>query len=147
MDLVERIQYIMKLNQLNVSAFADEIGVQRSSVSHVLSGRNKPSLDFVQKIIKRYPKVDSGWLLNGSTNVVPKEERIIPEEDKKGPNLNEEVLINQKPKLIESENTVLDKAPMANSQVIQENRKIKQILIFYNDNTFEEFNPNPVSSK
>ena len=49
----------MKLNSMTASQFADEIGVQRSSVSHILSGRNKPSLEFIQKVMNRFPKVDS----------------------------------------------------------------------------------------
>jgi transcriptional regulator with XRE-family HTH domain len=48
---------------LSPSKFADEIGVQRSSISHILSGRNKPSLDIVQKIIRRYPEIGTDWLL------------------------------------------------------------------------------------
>jgi len=55
----------MKANQLSASQFADTIGVQRSSLSHVLSGRNKPSLDFLSKIIKHFPKVNASWLITG----------------------------------------------------------------------------------
>ena len=51
MELLDRIQYLMKLNNLSPSAFADQIDVPRSSMSHLLSGRNKPSLEFIQKII------------------------------------------------------------------------------------------------
>jgi plasmid maintenance system antidote protein VapI len=50
---------------LNASAFADKIGVQRSSLSHLLSGRNKPSLDFILKIVDVFPDVDLYWILNG----------------------------------------------------------------------------------
>src|SRR4028119_2173636 len=48
---------------LSPSKFADEIGVQRSSISHILSGRNKPSLDIVQKIIRRFPELGTDWLV------------------------------------------------------------------------------------
>ena len=59
------------LDQLNLSAseFADKIGVQRSSVSHVLSGRNKPSIDFLEKILNVFPDVDTTWLITGRKNV------------------------------------------------------------------------------
>ena len=53
----------MKLNNLSASAFADKIEVQRSSISHILSGRNKPSLEFIQKVLTAFPKVSSDWLL------------------------------------------------------------------------------------
>jgi len=65
MDIVERIAKLLKHQGISSSQFADEIGVQRSSMSHILSGRNKPSLDFVQKILKRYSFLQTDWLLFG----------------------------------------------------------------------------------
>ncbi|MEM9985346.1 MAG: helix-turn-helix transcriptional regulator, partial [Bacteroidota bacterium] len=50
---------------LSASQFADQVGVQRSSISHILSGRNKPSLDFVLKVTNTFKDVDIYWLLNG----------------------------------------------------------------------------------
>jgi len=61
----DRIQLILKTKNISASKFADEIGVQRSSISHILSGRNNPSLDFIQKILKRFPDISSGWILTG----------------------------------------------------------------------------------
>lgn len=68
---------------LSPSQFADEIGVQRSGVSHILSGRNKPSLDFILKILTRFPEVDADWLLFGKGSMVKK----IAEEHMKTKNL------------------------------------------------------------
>lgn len=64
--MVDRIQLILKVYNLNASRFADEIGVQRSAISHILSGRNMPSLDLIQKVLRRYPDINSEWLINGS---------------------------------------------------------------------------------
>ena len=61
----ERIVLLMKSLGLNPTQFADEIGVQRSSISHILSGRNNPSLDLVTKILNRFKDVDSNWLILG----------------------------------------------------------------------------------
>jgi transcriptional regulator with XRE-family HTH domain len=61
----ERIQLILKTKNISASKFADEIGVQRSSISHILSGRNNPSLDFIQKVLKRFPDINSSWILSG----------------------------------------------------------------------------------
>ena len=61
----ERIQLILKTKNISASKFADEIGVQRSSISHIISGRNNPSLDFIQKILKRFPDINSTWILTG----------------------------------------------------------------------------------
>ena len=115
MELIERFKYLMKLNNLTASAFADEIGVQRSSVSHILSGRNKPSLEFIQKVLSKYPKVNADWLIAGVTK--PIENSIL--EDTQQPN----------PK------------PRPSSIKTMSNKTIKRVLIFYNDNSFEEFTP------
>ncbi len=63
--MLERILLILKTKNLTSSQFADKIGVQRSSVSHVLSGRNKPSLEFIQKIFRCYYDISYEWLLTG----------------------------------------------------------------------------------
>ena len=64
-DFIKRLEIILEYYSLNASSFADKIGVQRSSMSHLLSGRNKPSLDFILKIIDFFPDVDLYWILNG----------------------------------------------------------------------------------
>lgn len=64
-EIVSRIHQIIQEQQLSAAAFADSIGVQRSSISHVLSGRNKPSLDFILKTLQAFPHVSSQWLLFG----------------------------------------------------------------------------------
>ena len=61
----ERLQKVITFYEETASSFAEKIGVQRSSISHILSGRNKPSLDFVMKVLHSYPEVDLYWLMNG----------------------------------------------------------------------------------
>ena len=63
--MINRILLVLKTQNLTSSQFADEIGVQRSSISHILSGRNNPSLEFVTKILKRFPDINSEWILFG----------------------------------------------------------------------------------
>lgn len=97
MTINERVGLIIKMHNLTASAFADQIGVQRSNVSHVLSGRNKPGVEFVEKILLSFPRVNAHWLLTGEneefTNVINvgiKEDSIklnVPE--------TESVLINE----------------------------------------------------
>lgn len=65
MLIQERLQLILKMHQITPSVFADKIGVQRSNVSHVLSGRNKPGLDFLEKILLHFPRVNAHWLITG----------------------------------------------------------------------------------
>jgi len=63
--MVERIKTLIEKQNLTATQFAEEIGVQRSAVSHLLSGRNKPSLDFMLKIKNRFPEISLDWLLIG----------------------------------------------------------------------------------
>jgi len=77
---------------LSVSAFADEIGVQRSSISHLLNGRNRPSLDFVMKLIAAYPEVNLYWLLKGEGSFPWREQKEIRDETPKEPSSKKERL-------------------------------------------------------
>lgn len=67
--LIERIKLLIEQHDLNASSFAALIGVQRSSISHILSGRNKPSLEFLVKIEAAFNEVSFEWLLKGGENV------------------------------------------------------------------------------
>lgn len=63
--MIKRIKSLISVKNLSPSQFADLLGVQRSNISHILSGRNKPSLDFILKITEHFPSVSIEWLLNG----------------------------------------------------------------------------------
>ncbi len=132
-ELARRLQKVIDFYGISASAFADSIGVQRSSISHILSGRNKPSLDFVMKIVDAYPEVELYWLLNGDGKF-PKELE------------NKQVNISTTPSpptLFEKEN--LQPAPIQELPVskktneIFKNSSISRIVIFYKDGTFEEY--------
>ena len=64
-NMIERILEILKIKNLSPAQFADLIGVQRSSISHLISGRNKPSLEFIQRILKTFPEINTEWMLSG----------------------------------------------------------------------------------
>jgi transcriptional regulator with XRE-family HTH domain len=64
-EFIKRLERLLDYYGLSASAFADKVGVQRSSISHLLAGRNKPSLEFVMKVINTFPEVNLYWLLNG----------------------------------------------------------------------------------
>lgn len=116
-DFAERIKKILEHHTLTASLFADKIGVQRSSISHILSGRNKPSLDFILKITGEFPDVDIYWLLNGKGSF-PK---VIEEISKNAPPLP----------LSDASRTAASEAS---------SKRITKIVVFYEDGTFEEFN-------
>ena len=124
-DIVTRIEAVINHLELSISAFADEIGVQRSSISHLLSGRNKPSLDFVMKLVDTYPEVDLYWLLKGIGSF-PKEVDQIK---------------NEAPtKTIEKqENTIMSSIPPSAGNEV-DNKEPCRIVLFYPDGTFQTFN-------
>lgn len=89
-DFIKRLEFILDYYTLSASGFADKIGVQRSSLSHLLSGRNKPSLDFILKILEFFPEIDLYWILNGQGNFLKmKNEKNAPSPT---PNFEEKIL-------------------------------------------------------
>lgn len=144
MNLVDRFRYVMKVYNETPSSFADKIGVQRSSISHILSERNKPSLDFIQKILEHYPKIDAQWLINGkqSTNekmVTSAVNSSIEPEREDAYLQEEEKQAVQKEQLVELNSDEI--AVKANKQLVDATKKVDRIIIFYSDHTFETFNP------
>ena len=117
-DFADRLQKVIDFYDETASGFAEKVGVQRSSISHILSGRNKPSLDFVMKVLHSYPEVELYWLLNGKGNFPTTEVKIS---DIPNPQLN-----------LKTEST-------ENSQ--ESNSEIEKIVIFYKDGTFKSYKP------
>lgn len=150
--MLQRIKKFIDAQNLSSSAFANEIGVQRSSVSHVLSGRNKPSLDFVIKIKERYPEVNLDWLLSGKGGMISSKRietefkpiektEIIVEVEKPAQSsfeFNEKSV--EEPKFSFEENQLMKDEPSTYYGSKKE-KKIKKVILLYFDNTFEEFIP------
>ena len=72
----DRLSKIISAEGLTPSTLADEIGVQRSGISHILSGRNYPSFDFMQKLLERFPKLNIEWLISGKGSMYKSNETI-----------------------------------------------------------------------
>jgi transcriptional regulator with XRE-family HTH domain len=83
MITIVKDRIILLIRALNYTAaqFADEIGVQKSGISHIISGRNNPSLDFVQKILQRFPEVNMEWLITGKGSMIKGETQKITEQE------------------------------------------------------------------
>lgn len=153
-DFVKRLEIILDYYSLNASSFADKIGVQRSSMSHLLSGRNKPSLDFVMKIMEVFPDVDLYWILNGAGSFPKNEEQslnlkdeivseivkpltpISSSEDFAAGDLFSEINYKQEVKT-ETKNPV----EVKNSNFISEEGEIEKIVFFYKNGTFKVYIP------
>ena len=134
---IARLQKIMNYYEINASTLADSLGVLRSSISHLLSERNKPSLDFVLKITEKYPEIDLYWLLYGKGSF-PKEE---PREEPK------EKLPPKKVTPIAPPEIPFPPIEPPQEKPIEKNVPLKdipkkegqKIIFFYKDNSFEIF--------
>ena len=71
----EQLNKLMEAEGLTPARFADEIGVQRSSISHILSGRNKPSYDFISKVLNRFSGINAEWLITGKGSMIKSEDK------------------------------------------------------------------------
>ena len=128
-EIVTRIETVIEHLELSVSAFADEIGVQRSSISLLLNGRNKPSLDFVMKLVNTYPEVDLYWLLKG--------EGRFPKESADQAEINDTKITKK------IEEPYVDDFVIPFSKEKKHELQSKnpyKIVMFYSDGTFEVYN-------
>lgn len=134
---IARLQKIMNYYEINASTLADSLGVLRSSISHLLSERNKPSLDFVLKITEKYPEIDLYWLLYGKGSF-PKEE---PREEPKEKLPPKKVTPIAPPEIpfppIEppQEKPIEKNVPQKDTP----KKEVQKIIFFYKDNSFEIF--------
>jgi transcriptional regulator with XRE-family HTH domain len=127
--VISRINEILNQKKLTPSQFADAIGIQRSGMSHLLSGRNKPSLEFILKTLKAYPDIDPVWLLLGRNEdqsvTVKKSVDEIPD------------LRNNE------ESDAIHEPPAMEHKIIEpeEQKRIVRIVLFYADKSFDTYQP------
>ncbi len=128
-----RLNKILDFYDLSAAAFADKIEVGRSSISHILSGRNKPSLDFVMKVVQNFPEVELYWLLNGKGKFPAGEDSKNKIEKPKTEEKSATPLSNYQP----TQNFSQEQAPSFPKG--NPGKEIKKIVIFYTDGSFEAF--------
>jgi len=118
-EFINRLKILLEQKQLSSSSFADTISVPRSSISHLLSGRNKPSLEFVMKIVHSYPDVDINWLLFGKESI------------SKHSSLNSD------------SNTLLEEnfSTERHSTHQKQASDVEKIVVFYKNGVFKEYKP------
>jgi len=140
-DFVKRLELLLDYYSLSASLFADKLGVQRSGLSHLMSGRNKPSLDFVMKIVENFPEVDLYWLLAG-VGEFPKSDNPPHTITQPSPAPTAEK-VNDIPDLFsETKEEKVTHAGIANttSQLL-DNKEIDRIVVFYKNGSFKSYIP------
>ena len=104
-----RLLKFLEAENITQSQFADSIGVARASISHILSGRNKPGFDFIERMARRYPTLNLEWLITGKGRMY----------------------VDSEPELFASE--------LSENAESGASREIDRIIVFFKDGTFEEF--------
>ncbi|KAB7729971.1 helix-turn-helix domain-containing protein [Rudanella paleaurantiibacter] len=162
MSINDKIKQILLTKGYSPSHFADEIGVQRSSISHILSGRNRPSFDIIQKIIKRFPDLGFEWILEDdapSPSPFNRSTAAPSSPSLRGSFLNDQAApepigraqntLTNRTNRTEISGIRDDEYSMPYTDAIaqpannlnQTKKKVERILIFYTDGSFQEYNP------
>ena len=122
-DFTNRLKTVIEYFGESASSFSEKIEVQRSSISHIISGRNKPSLDFILKILKAYPDISLYWLLNGKGKML--ENKISTS-------------TSSSPKPIKKTDGDINKY-ISKPLITSKNNEIDRIVIFFSDGTFKNY--------
>ena len=153
-NISDRIEKILEYYQLNAGEFARKIGVQKSSISHLLSGRNKPSFLFLSKLIKAFPEINIKWFLTGEGNMVEKKETRkdenvqnsspLPERKKNriSDDNFETLEESNNNETLKQNNTKAEEEKVSNNQksetgTINKTKRINQIIMVYDNDTFK----------
>jgi transcriptional regulator with XRE-family HTH domain len=138
----ERISEFLKAENKSSAQFAEEIGVQPSAVSHVLSGRNNPSLDFVLKMLNKYPFISVEWLLFGRGSIYrdPREQDLFSQST-----LSQGSVFASGAHKPDAEDIPGVDIQIPGHPVVQDPErtglKVTRIVWFFDDNTFTEYRP------
>lgn len=133
-DFSNRLEKIMEFYEVNAAALAEAIDFNRSTISHLLSGRNKPSLEFVMKVLQKFPEVDMDWLVFGKGNFPSTLSQPKVESEKATPRKQKDIK-DETPDLFSSVSGTTEKIGSDESQ----RKKIERIVIFYSDGTFNMY--------
>lgn len=153
----EKLQQLMNAEQLTGSKLAEYLGIQPSSISHIMGGRNKPSLDFVQKILQRYPRINPDWLLLDSDEMyrpqtspapaievnaqLPFTDSDAPSEVSSQQPLATTHISAAQPSTTSMANSSAEAMAMFGSASSTQHGGVKRVIVLYEDRTFESYEP------
>ncbi len=134
-NFIDRLKKVLDFYSISAANFAETIDVPRSSISHILSGRNKPSLEFVLKIIETYQDIDLYWLLKGigsfpKSNAPTPTSALTTLETSKQNLAKKSFATQQEPE---------KQQPSTHLKNSTQRKKIQKVLFFYTDGTFDEY--------
>lgn len=139
----EKLEYLLREKQLTATQLARLLEIQPSGISHIMSGRNKPSFDFVVKILSVFPDINPDWLMLDSDEVyrrgeAPRSNPLFDIDEFDSPSESSSAVLENS-ELSASQNQV-EKLSMQNFSSAKNSAKpVDRIVIFYADGTFESF--------
>tara|TARA_B100000795_G_scaffold208490_1_gene161979 strand:- start:35 stop:442 length:408 start_codon:yes stop_codon:yes gene_type:complete len=128
-DFGNRLQKILDFYNISATELSNQISFNRSTISHLLSGRNKPSLDFVMKVLQEFPEVELYWLLNGKGSFP-----LV----KSTPSSTHPISKNTQPTEKEDYLTKDDTFPKAISNSFNDT-DLDRIVVFFKNGTFKSY--------
>lgn len=128
----KRLRLLLENERLTSSQFAKIVGYRPSSISHILSGRNKPGFDFIQEILKKFDTINPEWLILGRGEMYRTSDKVI---DSNKDSAFRESITKSK---VESEP---DSPYITDVKVKSDGKVIVKVLVFYSDQTFTEYIP------
>ncbi len=146
----ERILQFINAKDISSGILADRIGVQRSSISHILSGRNKPSYDFLRKFLVAFPDVNAEWLLTGNGNMLkaPVQKGLFGQTETVSENIQEEKVPSEPDSSLQDEEQAPYGTQNTPASVIPsepgkqpEKGKIVRVILLYDDGRFDSYIP------
>ncbi len=138
----DRIKEIMEYKQLTSSQFADAVEVPRAVISHVLSGRNNPSLEVVTKIVSSFPEININWMLLGEGEMLTTlANKIVSKPTRSEVKAEEPPVIKNDSDKIDEHDKVQNKVTPKSDKLSGSDKEIEQIVIFYSDKTFIAYKP------
>jgi transcriptional regulator with XRE-family HTH domain len=126
----KRLRLLLENERLTSSQFAKIVGYRPSSISHILSGRNKPGFDFIQEILKKFNNINPDWLILGRGEMYRTADKVI--ENEKETAVRESINTRK----VESEP---DSPYITDVKVKSDGKVIVKVLVFYSDQTFTEY--------
>lgn len=140
----EKLEFLLKNKSLTATTFARLLDVQPSSISHIMSGRNKPSYDFVVKILKAFPDINPDWLLLDSQQIFREEHaEFSPAPTIGGDSSPEEPVLHfDAAENIESSETNSPSKNINSSNFalpISGGKRIERVIVLYADHSFESY--------
>jgi transcriptional regulator with XRE-family HTH domain len=139
-EFSNRLEFVIKHYELSAAIFADRIGVQRSSISHLLSGRNNPSLDFVVRVMEKFPEINFNWFVKGKGEIFLKDIIEVPPIKNNTPTLFDQVLESSKESLKGNSSKLQSESNSTTiSSIDKKIKPIDKILVLYKDGSFDSY--------